>query len=112
MAKPQPCPKPPTLRLARGLTREASDDLPIFCLSRGLARKASAGEPILRLARGPARSGGPVEGRLVFVIVTPSVVSTIGGVELTSLASMELPRLRREPTQFEDGAPRPPTYIY
>ena len=34
------------------------------------------------------RSGGPVEGRLVFVIVTPSVVFVIGGVELTSHALM------------------------
>ena len=33
-------------------------------------------------------SGGSVEGRLVFVIVTPSMVSTTGGVELTSLALM------------------------
>ena len=73
LAKPQPCPRPPTLRLARGLARkasddlpnlrlarglarEASDDLPIFRLARGLARKASAGDPILRLARGPART--------------------------------------------------------
>ena len=32
------------------------------------------------------RSGGPVEGRLVFMIVAPSVVSATGGVELTSLA--------------------------
>ena len=69
-AKPRPCPRPPTLhlarglarkashglpnfRLARGLAREASDNLPIFRLARGLARKASDGEPILRLARGP-----------------------------------------------------------
>ena len=71
--KPRPCPRPLTLRLARGLAREASDGLPnlrlarglawkasdglpIFRLARGLARKASAGEPILRLARGPART--------------------------------------------------------
>ena len=33
-------------------------------------------------------SEGPVEGWLVFVIVTPSVVSAIGGVELTPLALM------------------------
>ena len=33
-------------------------------------------------------SGGPVKGRLVFVIVIPSTVSTTGGVELTSLALM------------------------
>ena len=32
--------------------------------------------------RAPARSGVPIEGRLVFVIVAPSVVSAIGGVEL------------------------------
>ena len=34
------------------------------------------------------RSRGPVKGRLVFVIIAPSVVSTTGGVELTSLALM------------------------
>ena len=34
------------------------------------------------------RSRGPVEGRLVFVIVTPSTVSATEGVELTSLALM------------------------
>ena len=34
------------------------------------------------------RSGDPVKGWLVFVIVTPSVVSATGGVELMSLASM------------------------
>ena len=33
-------------------------------------------------------SGGLVEGQFVFAIVTPSVVSSTGGVELTSLASM------------------------
>ena len=33
-------------------------------------------------------SGGLVEGQLVFVIITPSIVFAIGGVELTSLASM------------------------
>ena len=33
-------------------------------------------------------AGGPVEGRLIFVIVTPSMVSATGGVELTLLASM------------------------
>ena len=33
-------------------------------------------------------SRGLVEGRLVFVIIAPSVVSATGGVELTSLASM------------------------
>ena len=38
--------------------------------------------------RAPAHSGGLVEGLLIFVIITPSVVSAIGGVELTSLASM------------------------
>ena len=73
LAKPRPCPEPPTLclatglarkasaglpnlRLARGLARRASDGLPIFRLARGLARKASAEEPILRLARGPTRT--------------------------------------------------------
>ena len=55
MAKPRPRSRPPTLRLARGLAREASDGLPILRLAQGLARKASDGEPILRLARGPAR---------------------------------------------------------
>ena len=34
------------------------------------------------------RSRGAVEGHLIFMIVVPSAVSTIGGVELTSLASM------------------------
>ena len=52
LAKLRPCPRPPTLRLARGLAREASDGLPILRLAQGLARKASDGEPILRLARG------------------------------------------------------------
>ena len=33
-------------------------------------------------------SGGPVEGRLVFVIVTPFMVSAMGGAELMPLASM------------------------
>ena len=33
------------------------------------------------------RSGGPVEGRLIFMIITPSVVFVTRGVELTSLAS-------------------------
>ena len=34
------------------------------------------------------RSKGPIEGWLIFVIVAPSTVSVIRGVELTSLASM------------------------
>ena len=55
MAKPWPRLRPPTLCLARGLAREASDGLPILHLAQGLTRKASDGEPILRLARGPAR---------------------------------------------------------
>ena len=38
--------------------------------------------------RAPMCSGGPIEGWLIFVIVTPSVVSTTEGVELTSLASV------------------------
>jgi len=56
LAKLWPCPKPPTLCLAKGLAREASDGLLVFCLARGLTRKASAEEAILRLARGPART--------------------------------------------------------
>ena len=36
----------------------------------------------------PTHSRGVVEGRLVFVIVAPSVVSATGGAKLTSLASM------------------------
>ena len=55
LAKPRPCPRPPTLRLARGLARKASDGLPNLRLARGLARKASDGLPNLRLARGLAR---------------------------------------------------------
>ena len=34
------------------------------------------------------RSRGPIKGRLVFVIVAPSMVSATEGVELMSLASM------------------------
>ena len=41
-----------------------------------------------QLSSSPACSGGSVKGRLVFVIVTPSVVSAIGGVELMLLTSM------------------------
>ena len=55
MANPRPCPRPPTLRLARGLARKASDGLPNLLLARGLARKASDGLPNLRLARGLTR---------------------------------------------------------
>ena len=55
LANPRPCPRPPTLRLARGLARKASDGLPNLRLARGLARKASDGLPNLRLARGLAR---------------------------------------------------------
>ena len=38
--------------------------------------------------RSPMSSRGPVEGRLIFVVVAPSTISTTRGVELTSLASM------------------------
>jgi hypothetical protein len=40
------------------------------------------------LPRAPTRSGDSIEGRLIFVIVAQSTVSTTGRVELTSLASI------------------------
>ena len=36
----------------------------------------------VQLSSSPARSRGPVEGRLIFVIVAPSAVSATGGVDL------------------------------
>ena len=54
------------------------------------------------------RSGGSVEGRLVFVIITPSEVSATGGVELTSLASMaQVMRLVSSLTSMLEWNPGP-----
>ena len=61
LAKPWPCPKPPTLCLARGLARKASADLPNLRLARGLAWRASDGLPIFRLARGLTRKASAEE---------------------------------------------------
>ena len=57
--------------------------LPLILTPMGVCRSTTMrlSPCVCNFPRAPTRSGGLIKGRLIFVIVTPSMVSATGGVE-------------------------------